>query len=199
MEAQAAVHEVKDSKAKKQSMEEMELEFKRLEIEAKKLELLDIKERVDERQMKRDDKTSRTRANGAILDGNYAQRRQVQAQCNHKKGGNGIEGFVGGQGDDPQYAIWKHQFLNSDIWVRCLRCGKWWKPPVKENFYFDERGREVAPQDGQFNAELFAKAEVEYRQALGFPTRNSMSTSYQFRFSDGGEIFRKVTKDTDRT
>jgi hypothetical protein len=184
---------------KKQTLEEMEIEFKKLEIEAKKLELLDIRDRVDERQMKRDNKDQRTRANGVVLDNNLAQRRAAQAQCNHKKGGNGIEGFMSGQGDDPQYAVFKHTFLNGDMWVRCLRCGKWWKPPVEASFYFDERGREVAPKDGKFNKEMFEEAQREYRFALAFPTRNSPSSGYQFRFSDGGQVFRDVTKDTDKT
>lgn len=187
------------TEVKKQTVEEMELELKRLEIEAKKLELLDIKDRVDDRQMKRDNKDQRTRANGTVLENNLLQRKAAQAQCNHKKGGNGLEGFVSGQGDDPQYAIIKHQFLNGDIWVRCLRCGKTWKPPVEESFFFNSNGREVAPKDGKFDKDAFETAQVEYKRALAFQTRNSMSGSYQFRFSDGGKIFRTVTKDTDKT
>lgn len=184
---------------KKQTKEEMDLEFKALEIEAKKLELLDIRDRVDERQMKRDNKDQKTRANGQVLDNNFRQRQAAQAFCNHKKGGNGLEGYVHGQGDDPQFAVFKHQFLNGDIWVRCLRCGRWWKPPVEISFYFDERGREVAPRDGKFNKEKFEQAQLEYRQAVAFPTRNTMSTSYRFSFSDNGQYFREITKDTDKT
>ena len=190
--------ELKDLKPKKQNLEEMELEFKRLEIEAKKLELLDIKDRVDERQMKRDNKDQRTRANGTVIENNLIQRRAAQAHCNHKKGGNGLEGYVMGQGDDPQYSVLKHQFLNSDIWVRCLRCGKWWKPPVENSFYFNQYGKEVAPQDGKFNKEKYEQAWAEYNQAIAFPTRNTTSGSYQFRFSDNGAYFREVTKDTDK-
>jgi hypothetical protein len=183
-------------KNKKQSLEDMELEFKRLEIEAKKLELLDIRDRVDDRQMKRDNKEQRLRANGQVLDNNLAQRRAAQKACNHRKGGNGLAGYVRGQGDDPQYSVLKHQFLNSDIWVRCLRCGQWWKPPVKNLYFIDSRGREVAPQDGKFDEAAYEQAWTEYRQAVAFPTKNTMSGSYQFRFSDNGEYFREVTKDT---
>jgi len=183
---------------KKQSTQEMEEEFKRLELEIKRLELLDIKDRVDERKMKRDNKDQRVRSNGQVIENNLRQRLTTQEYCNHRKGGTGLEGYVSGQGDDPQYAVFKHQFLNSDIWVRCLRCGKWWKPPVEDNFYFDANGKEVAKQDGKFNKELYDKAWFEYRAALAFPTRNSMSTSYQFKFSDGGEIFRQMTKDTEK-
>jgi hypothetical protein len=180
-------------------LEEMELELKALEIEAKKLELLDIRERVDERKMKRDNKDQRSRANGQVITNNAEQKKAAQAQCNHKKGGNGLEGYVGGQGDDPQYAVLKHQFCNGDVWVRCLRCGKTWKPPVKESFYFDIHGKSVAPQDGKFNNEAFINAQTEYRLALAFQTRNSQSGSYQFRYSDGGQIFRDLMKDADLT
>ena len=193
-EVNEGLREVKSTK--KQNLEDMELEFKRLEIEAKKLELLDIRDRVDDRQMKRDNKDQRLRANGQVIDNNQRQREAAQTQCNHKKGGNGLQGYMRGQGDDPQYSIFSHQFLNGDVWVRCLRCGKWWKPPVESSFYFDSRGREVAVQDGKFNKEKFDQAWVEYRQALAFPTRNTQSGSYQFRFSDEGKYFREVTKDT---
>jgi hypothetical protein len=184
---------------KKQSLEAMEIEFKQLEIEAKKLELLDIRDRVDERQMKRDNKDQRTRANGIVLENNSQQRKTAQAYCNHKKGGNGLEGYVLGQGDDPQYSVLKHQFLNGDVWIRCLRCGRWWKPPVESSFYFNQYGKEVAPKDGKFDKEKYEQAWAEYRLAVTFPTRNTMSTSYRFQFSDGGQYFREVTRDTDKT
>jgi hypothetical protein len=70
---------------------------------------------------------------------------------------------------------------------------------VKNSFYFNEFGKEVSPKDGKFDQEKFAVAEAEYRLALKFSTRNSMSGSYQFKFSDGGQIFREMTKDTDKT
>jgi hypothetical protein len=51
--------------------------------------------------------------------------------------------------------------------------------------------------DGKFMAEAFAIEERIYTEALSFQTRNSASGSVQFRFSDGGENFREVTKDVD--
>lgn len=175
---------------KKQSVEDMDAEIKRAELELKRLEILektanlqDLKERLDERQMTRDTKTQRSRNNGETLKQNDARLKSIQRNCNHKKGGNGAEGLINGQGDDSQYAVFKHRFHNSDIWVRCLRCGETWKPPVEMSFYFDEVGNQVSKQDGKFNKEKFDQAVVEYKEALLFQTKNTMSTSYQFEFT----------------
>lgn len=187
--------EVKEIKPK-QSVTDMEAEIKALELEAKRLELIDLKERIDERKMKRENKDSRSKMNGTVLTQNAAQLKAAQARCNHKKGGNGAEGIIQGQGDDPQHAVLKHQFGNGDIWVRCLRCGKTWKPPIEEEYYFNENGVSVAPADGTFDQAQFDKTLREYNEAVGFQTRNVMSGSIQYRFGDGGKIFRKVMKDT---
>lgn len=175
------------------AIEAAELDLKILEIEHKKLELLDLRDRVDERKMKRENRTSSSRANGRTLQQVIAGDRAKQANCNHKKGGNGAEGVVGGQGDDPQYSVIKHKMPNGDIWVRCLRCAKTWKPPVEFKFYFDSTGKNVAPKDGKFSKEAFDIAVKEYREALVFQTRNQTSGSIVFQFSDGGKHYREKT------
>ena len=184
------------SEEKLTKAQEMEMEMRKLELEAKRLELIDLQERVDERKMKRENKAQRSRINGDTLRQNQEKDKQAQAACNHRKGGNGADGIVQGKGDDPQYAVLKHQFGNGDIWVRCLRCGKTWKPPIKDSFYFDKRGVAVAPKDGEFNAEKFEKAQREYADAVAFQTRNVMSGSIRYAFSDGGAYFRKVMENT---
>ena len=88
---------------------------------------------------------------------------------------------MGGQGDDTQYAVLKHTFANGDMWVRCLRCGKTWKPPVRELFALEEE---------------YLKAIVAYETAINFQTRNVPSASVQFRFSDNGAYYRQVTANT---
>src|SRR5438046_2206938 len=153
---------------KKQSVEEMEAEIKASELALKKLEILekqanlqDIQERLAERQMVRTNKDQRSRGNGLTLRQNEQKYTSMQANCNHKKGGNGVEGIVNGQGDDSQYAVLKHQFLNGDIWVRCLRCAKTWKPPVEMEYYLNDLGVAVGKQDGKFNKEKFDAAVQE--------------------------------------
>lgn len=175
----------KVAKKEVDALESAELELKKLELEAKRLEVLerkahleDLTEQLAERELRRETKRQRSLTNGATLkqlaDGDHI----AQSRCNHKKGGNGVNGVIGGQGDDSQYAVLKHIFANGDMWIRCLRCGKTWKPPVKSQ-YKNERD--------------FLLAEVDYKTAVNFQTRNVTSGSVQFRFSDNGEYYRQVT------
>lgn len=177
----------KDVVVTKQTLQEMELELKQLEISAKKAELEDLKERLAERQMKRENKEQRSKTNGATLKQNKQINDSAQKRCNHRKGGNGAEGVVGGKGDDPQYCVMKHMFCNQDIWVRCLRCGKTWKPPVESTYTVN----------GKVDTEAFNKSLNEYQVAVEYNTRNAMSKSIQYSFSDGGKYFREVTANSD--
>lgn len=180
-----------------------ELEKVNLELEEKKANLQDLRERLDERAIKRHDKRQTSITNGVTLQQTAQNDKMVQTRCNHRKGGLGRDGVVGGQGNDSQYAVLKHTFLNGDTWVRCLRCGKTWKPPVEENYYFDAAGIHVPPGSddrgrllkpaGTLNQEQYLAAVVQYQTALNFETLNKPSSSYMFSFSDGGKIFRHVT------
>lgn len=172
----------------KSNLQTLEEELKQLEIESKKLELqfnkanlVDMQERLAERELKRENIRQEAYTKGATIRSIKEGEAKQQAHCNHKKGGNGAQGVVAGQGDDSQYAVLKHTFANGDTWVRCLRCGKTWKPPVKSQFVNNQAG---------FDAAL----EV-YKTALNFQTRNVPSKGVIFQFSDGGEFYRENTKD----
>jgi len=155
----------------------LELEEKRLTVEAAKANLQDTRERLDERQLKRGVLASRSKTNGATISALAANAKKVQNRCNHKKGGNGIPGYVGGQGNDSNYAVMKHTMCWGDTWIRCMRCGKTWKPPVEK--FFDSK-------------EEYIKEFTEYQAALNYQTNNSGSSSYQFRYSDNGAFAREV-------
>lgn len=174
-----------------------ELELKQLEIAERRANLQDIKERLNEREVTRQTKTQRAVTNGQAINATKTAWASQQSRCNHRKGGNGADGIVAGQGDDAQYAVIKHRMQNGDVWVRCLRCGKTWKPPIEEDFYFDKNGKSVAVQDGTFDKEAFQNAVREYTAAVAFQTRNSMSGSITFQYSDGGKYFRQVMRHTD--
>lgn len=196
--------------AKQQSTAELDAELKRLELEKLRLEVLereanlrDLQERLNEREVAREDKGQKARTNGQTLKQNDAAESAMQSRCNHHKGGDGQRAIREGRGNDPQYAVIKHTMLNGDIWVRCTRCAKTWKPPIEENFYFDDKGNRVQPlqgdfqrlrkpEKGTFSVEKFNAAVQEYKNALEFETRNSPSGSYIFRFSDNGKLFRHV-------
>lgn len=175
-------------KASKADIEALELEAKQLEIEERRLAVLekkanvqDLEERLAERELKRETKRQRSIVNGETIKQLARNDEMVQRRCNHRKGGNGANGVIGGQGDDSQYAVMKHTFANGDMWVRCLRCGKTWKPPVRELFKTEE---------------LYLAAVAEYQAAVNFQTRNVPSSSVQFRFSDNGDYYRQVTAST---
>jgi len=177
-----------EEKPKKQTVSEMEEELKSLELQAAKLSILekeanlqDVRERLAEREMQRETKSMRAYTNGQTIKQTNAAIKQRQDNCNHRKGGNGLAGLRG-QGDDSQYAVYKHMFCNGDVWVRCLRCGKMWRPPVEA--WHDTK-------------EAYNKELQEYQVALNFQTRNVSSSSYVFKFSDGGAYFREITRNSD--
>jgi hypothetical protein len=179
-----AAAEVKSNEAVKSSeqveLERLTLEEKRLAVEFQRAQLEDMRERLDERGLKRDTFRQRSLTNGQTLKQLKSNDEAVQKRCNHHKGGNGMGGYLGGQGDDPQYAVIKHKVSNSDLWIRCMRCGKTWKPPIASEYE---------------TPEALTKAQSEYQEAVNFPTRNVTSSSVVFQFSDGGKFFREQTKD----
>lgn len=169
------------------------LELKKAELEAKLLEkqereyhIKDLKARLAEREIQekqiQEDRASQGRT--------FAQQEATDTYrfriCTHRKGGNVTTRdmrVLSTGGNNVQYAIMKHQMINGDIWVRCLRCGKTWAPPVEINFFFDAAGKRVAPQDGNFDRVKFERAREEYERATMMETNNSMSGSVQCRFS----------------
>ena len=174
--------------AKQTQLEVMEAETKALELEEKQLavkfqkaNLVDMEERLAERELKREARCQDAQSRGAALTVKAKNEATQQSNCNHKKGGNGAQGVVGGQGDDSQYAVLKHTFANGDTWVRCLRCGKTWKPPVRSDFKNNQAGYDTAM--------------AKYKEALGFHTRNVPSKGIVFSYGEGGvELYRENTK-----
>jgi hypothetical protein len=151
-------------------------------LQEKRLNMQDIQDRLNDRKLKTADHGQKAYANGAALaDANRVQKGR-ETKCNHRKGGNGQAGYVGGQGDDSQYAVMKHTLCNGDVNVRCMRCGKTWKPPIAEDFGDDR--------------EAYLDAYADYKAACAFPTRNSPSSSVLFGYSDGGKFYREQTRHT---
>ena len=146
----------------------MELEIKRQELEAKSLEIQERKYHIQDLKTKLADREITERQ---LKEDREQQGRTIAQQdatdkyrftiCTHKKGGlvsPRDQRVLSTGGNAAQYAVLKHQMINGDIWVRCLRCGKTWAPPVMNNFFFDAKGRSVAPVDGEFSRDKFEKA-----------------------------------------
>jgi len=184
--AQKAVEPKKETP--KTEVEALQVEILNLEKESKKLELLekkanlqDLEERLAERELKRETKRQRSLTNGATIKSLQNADVIQQRRCTHRKGGDGATAVVGGQGQAGQYAVLKHTFANGDMWVRCLRCGKTWKPPIKDDYKSDSE---------------YLAAEATYLAAVNFQTLNVPSTACQFRFSDNGAYYREVTRNS---
>ena len=154
----------------KEKLRDLEVKAKELELLERQANLEDITERLAERQMKREQVRQKAYSNGATLRDTAIQEASVQKRCNHRKGGDGAAGIKLGQGISPHYAVIKHGMLTGELWVRCQRCGKTWKPPIEIDY---------AP--GGFKAELGIKGYVqalsEYETAKNFPTNNTPSFS----------------------
>jgi hypothetical protein len=181
---------------------QLELEIKKQQLEALQLEqeerryhIKDLKARLAERELTERQLIEDRAAQGRTFAQQDATDNYRFGICTHRKGGkisardNRVL-HTGGNGE--QFAVIKHQMINGDIWVRCLRCGKTWSPPVEKNFFFDAKGRNVAPQDGTFNQTKFNKSVEQYEAAVMYPTGNSMSTSVQCRFTTVNELGQKI-------
>ncbi|PWT75543.1 MAG: hypothetical protein C5B59_08675 [Bacteroidetes bacterium] len=186
---------------------EADLEAKELEQQERQFNLKDLKGRLADRQLKEVQAQQKREAQGRTFAQEETTDRVNFAACSHRKGGivspRDMRALTRG-GDEDQYSVIKHQMINGDIWVRCLRCRKTWTPPVKSNFYFRD-GKVVAPKDGVFSQEKFDAAVAEYKRAVQFPTRNVMSGSVQCRFFtvneagqeiDGAAQYRENVKDS---
>lgn len=191
----------KDSKTAKpkQTVEEMEIEIRAIELESKKLELetkqfehesqqltlrhkkaqlQDLEDNLADRELKRENNRAKAKVNGATIDQIAKSDAATQKRCNHKKGGNGAAGVVGGRGDSSDYAVIKHMFAHGDTWILCTRCGKTWKPPVESDYA---------------DTAAFEHAKTIYETALDFQTKNVTSKGVVFKFSDNGDNYRKQT------
>lgn len=162
------------------------LEAQTLEIEERKYHIKDLKSRLADRDIVEKQQKEDREQQGRTFAQQDATDLYRFSICTHKKGGMVSprdQRVLTTGGNAAQYAVIKHQMINGDIWVRCLRCGKTWCPPVEKNFFFNEKGKKVAPVDGTFDKARFEKAVEEYKRATMFETNNSMSTSVQCRFS----------------
>lgn len=182
-----------------------------LQAQERKLNVEDLRGRVEERKLKDMSRINRFADHGKALTQTKRNEEVQQSKCTHRKGGNGLEGYIAGQGQKSEFAVMKHVFANGDMWVRCLRCGKTWKPPVRSQFMFGPDGKPLAEfRGGKFDQNRYEAAFNDYRAACAFPTNNSTSSSALFGFNgeaivdnpDGsvthinqGEWYREVTKD----
>jgi len=201
-----------------EELRQLELQIKRAELEEielrkkeREFSLQDLKARVSERELKETQRRNDREQQGRTFAQQAANNELKWKNCTHKKGGkvkNRDMSVLTSGGNSDQYAVIKHQMITGDIWVKCLRCGKWWAPPVKSNFYFDKRGKQVPQHMGEFSKEKFSEAVAEYNRAVRFETNNTMSGSVQAKFyrfnpetdkmEDATDEYRELLRDSAR-
>jgi hypothetical protein len=199
-------HEMRELDKK---IKEAQLEELNLSKEEKKYSLQDLRNRLGERELKEIQRKNDREAQGRTFQQQAATDQAKWKVCTHKKGGivsqRDMRALSTG-GNGGQYAVIKHQMINGDIWVRCLRCAKTWTPPVKSKFYFDKTGKQVPTHLGEFDAAKYAESVRDYQKAIAFETNNTMSGSVQVKFqrlnAETGELvdasndYRDFLKDT---
>jgi len=189
-------------------LQRLELEARNLELQERKYHIYDLKQSIAERQLKDEQVKTDREAQGRAIHQTELTDNYRFSVCTHKKGGTvsarDVRVLKTG-GNSPQYAVMKHTMINGDVWIRCMRCGRTWAPPVEKNFYFDAKGRRVAPRDGTLDSLKFAKAAQEYRDAIDFPTNNTTSHSVLCQFKtvneqgqeiDATNVYRNIVANT---
>lgn len=180
-----------------------------LQKEERKYAMQDLRSRIGDREVKELQRKQDREQQGLVFSQQARTDAAKQAVCTHKKGGivtpRDMRVLTTG-GNGQQYAIIKHQMINGDFWIRCLRCGKTWCPPIKDNFFFNKKGKIVPPKEGDFNIEKFKEAISDYQRAVNFETNNTASGSVQCRFSrfnedtgewvDAAQEYRDALKST---
>jgi hypothetical protein len=107
-----------------------------------------------------------------------------QDQCSHRKAGRGLEGLQKG-GNSADYAVIRHILPTNELWQRCLRCAKTWRPPHAQDF--DKSPSGIA---------AYEEAKRVYKEAVSWPTDNTTSSGITFNWDDGGEFAHEIMKGT---
>jgi hypothetical protein len=141
------------------------------DILSQEAEREDVIERLADRRNKRNTKSQEYESRGRELVKTGRDQAAVQNACQHKKGGRGNipGGFL--RGNDVNYSVIKHTLPTNQMYIRCARCGKTWKPVSQ--FDYDMKSAE--------GKAAYEAAKVEYQRAIDFNTDNIESSSITFQ------------------
>jgi hypothetical protein len=139
--------------------EEIELEYKRLQIEIMRGQINDVNEKKQRSAEARERSIIEFKKAEAAL----AHKQRV---CQHRKGGRDNR-FA--KGNDQNYSVITNTYPCGEICVSCTRCGKEvWRP--------DKKLKKADP-------ELYAQMQKEFREWSNFPTDNTPSGSKIFELA----------------
>lgn len=139
-------------------MAEKLTELEQLELEEKKLRVEHLRVTVKEQQEKQHAAKKTAEQQEAMIKETQRNEKLRQEQCNHRKGGKGLEG-LSGNGSDTNFCVIKHQYPDGRVGVMCTRCqAQWWPGDTKESHH----------------------TGFSYQDAYRWPTDNEMSGSVTF-------------------
>ena len=139
--------------------EEIELEYKRLQIDA-------IKEQIQEREDRKARILAKRQRAMSDFKKSEQERLRRQSVCKHRKGGRDNK-FA--NGSDANYSIVTNTYPTGEICISCTRCGKEvWRPK-----------RELKKTDPK----LYAEQMAEFKKWAEFPTDNTPSGSKVFEIT----------------
>lgn len=123
----------------------IECELAGAQLELQKAQLEDLRRRNKEAKEKEAVSQSRLEQQQLRDENEEDKRLQKQAGCNHKQGGEGIEGLF--EGEDNNYAVNAEFNLLGRKTYRCTRCDKMWDqnhPDFKEVSRWPHKGQRPA-------------------------------------------------------
>ena len=138
-------------------------------------------------QMKMKDAQNRDKfaSRGRELRKTDHDQKKHQEGCSHRKGGRSVEALQRG-GNAADFAVIRHILPNGELWQRCQRCGKTWRPPHVQDF----------DMKSDLGKAAFEEARRIYKDAISWPTDNIQSSGITFSWDDGGELSHEVMKHT---
>lgn len=156
-----------------------------VDIEHKELQQDLVKRQTEQMKMKDAQNRDKFYSRGQELRKTDKDQQKHQDQCSHRKAGRGIEGLQKG-GNSADYAIIRHILPTNELWQRCLRCAKTWRPPHVQDFDVNTVGGKAA----------YEEAKRVYKEATSWPTDNTTSSGITFNWDDGGQFAHDTMKGT---
>jgi hypothetical protein len=146
----------------KKVMSSIEEKLQYTELEFKKLQLEDLRTRVEGEKQRRAEIVRVHMAQQRSIDDANRQIMAEQEFCKHRKGGKNLQGIL--NGNDSDYSVISHRYPWGQGVVICTRCGK----TVTE------------PNDRK--SKTFKTDMALYREWASFPTDNEPSGTTLFKF-----------------
>jgi hypothetical protein len=144
--------------------------------ELAELQLEEAREAADDRKQRRVGRANKSKAIELSLSRDRQHQADIQAGCQHRKGGKGTAQMY--SGNDANFAVITHTLSHGPTIVVCQRCGKIWEqPPVLPK-------KHTAEDRAQYKTLM-----NEYRRALNFPTDNEPSGTSLFVFTSNADEY----------